>query len=60
MCFCTFTLWLFNKEYIYSMGLKLGSTLPPRSFKRAYIYSLEKIIILSPVANICLNKIKGK
>ena len=36
------------REYIYSLGLKLGSTLPPHSFRRAYIYSLEKIIIWSP------------
>ena len=36
------------REYIYSLGLKLGSTLPPHSFTRAYIYSLEKIIIWSP------------
>jgi len=36
------------REYIYSLGLKLGSTLPPHSFRRAYIYSVEKIIIWSP------------
>jgi len=30
------------REYIYSLGLKLGSTLPPHTFRRAYIYSLEK------------------
>ena len=49
MCFCTFTLWLFNKEY--SLGLKLGSTLPLHSFSREYNYSLEKIIIWSPDHN---------
>jgi len=48
MCFCTFTFWLFNKGVHLLHGLKLGSTLPPHSFRRAYIYSLEKIIIWSP------------
>jgi len=35
------------REYIYSLGLKLGSTctLPPHSFRRVYIYSLDKINI---------------
>jgi len=32
------------KEYIYSLGLKLGSTLPPHSLRRVYIYSLEKYL----------------
>ena len=36
------------KEYIYSLSLKLESTLPPDSFKNEYIYSLENIIIWSP------------
>jgi len=41
-------------EYIYSLALKLGSTLPPYSFRRAYIYFLEKIIIWSPVSGYAL------
>jgi len=36
------------KEYIYSLSLKLEITLPPHSFKREYINSLEKMIIWSP------------
>jgi len=36
---------------IYSLCLKLGSTLPPHSERREYIYSLEQIIIWSPVNN---------
>jgi len=36
---------ILSKEYIYSLSLELESTLPPHSFKREYIYSLEKIII---------------
>jgi len=41
------------REYIYSLCLKLGSTLPLHSFRRAYIYSLEKIIIWSPGYGSC-------
>jgi len=48
MCNCTFTFDCLIREYIYSLGLKLGSTLPPHSFRGAYINSLEKIIIRSP------------
>jgi len=36
-CFCTFTLWLFNKWVHLLFGFKLGSTLPPHSFRRGYI-----------------------
>jgi len=43
------------REYIYSLGLKLGSNLPPHSFRRAYIYSLEKIIIWSPARRVVEN-----
>jgi len=48
MCYSICTLCLLIREYIYSLGLKLGSTLPPHLFRRAYIYSIEKIIIWSP------------
>jgi len=47
--FCTFTLSdCLIRECIYSLGLKLRSTLPPHSYRREYIYSLEKIINWSP------------